>query len=465
MLADKISLAPYGLGAQLALSVALSCELEQGEASRWYGYLQSLPSETVPIALLWGDRDALGSDPDGEDARAWITGTEIDRTLRGEDNQDPMNEIRGYYHSIAAHLLPASCTISHFLRAYSLVSSRAFMVDAYHGLSMVPIADAFNHITENHIHLECDFDVCPLCGSFAECTHDREDAPPASEEPMDWQSPSIPAVPDTCDMVVNRRILACCEVFNTYGARKSNASLLAWYGFALDGNENDVIGWDLSDVAQALGGATPSFALPSEESYKAVLRAWLSSLGSMVADESRLLYRPDLDGAETPSFSGLSTVFCVNSDAQLSVYLWVYLTICAATEELRPARGLGGLVPEDGERLVALLGAVIAEQVSLERTLEEEELDEAPERDSATGVDGTALRVMLRVAGLVDTLCQRRISKIGKHPRLSTAQLGEIFDEIPETHKKTRLAIAQVLAERSILEGCQEDWRELRDNA
>ena len=52
--------------------------------------MQSLPSETVPIALLWGHRDALGLDPDGEDAREWIAGTEIERTLRGEEGRDPM---------------------------------------------------------------------------------------------------------------------------------------------------------------------------------------------------------------------------------------------------------------------------------------------------------------------------------------------------------------------------------------
>ena len=60
-----------------------------------------------------------------------------------------------------------------FYRAFSMVSSRAFLVDAYHGLAMVPIADAyvwyllqltlaltvvyalsFNHVLENHVHLE-----------------------------------------------------------------------------------------------------------------------------------------------------------------------------------------------------------------------------------------------------------------------------------------------------------------------
>ena len=232
--------------------------------------------------------------------------------------------------------------------------------------------------------MQCDFDVCPFCGSFAECPHDRDDAPP-SEEPMDWQAPSISTVPDTCDMVANRRIPAGSEVFNTYGARKSNASLLAWYGFALDGNENDVVGWDLADVAQALGGDVSSSALPSEETYNVVLRAWLSSLGSMVADESRLVYRPDLDDAEERSFVGPSTALCVNSDAQLSVYLWVYLAICAAAEELRPTHEAA--IVDNDERLVALLGAVMGEQVSLERALEEE-VDEVAERDYTFGGDG-----------------------------------------------------------------------------
>lgn len=188
---------------------------------------------------------------------------------------------------------------------------------------------------------------------------------------MDWQSPSIPAVPDTCDMVVNRRISAGGEVFNTYGARKGNASLLAWYGFALDGNENDVVGWDLSEIAQVLSsnGSAPL----SEASYRAVLHCWLSSLGSMVADESRLVYRPDLEDAEQRSFAGPSTALCVNSDAQLSVYLWVYLTGCAAIEELRLRPAQAVLAADVIERLVALLGAVMAKQVSLEKTPEEED--------------------------------------------------------------------------------------------
>ena len=49
----------------------------------------------------------------------------------------------------ASEVVPILTSVGHqpsitgFLRAYSLVCSRAFLVDAYHGLSMVPVADAY----------------------------------------------------------------------------------------------------------------------------------------------------------------------------------------------------------------------------------------------------------------------------------------------------------------------------------
>ena len=57
----------------------------------------------------------------------------------------PQSEILGFYSSVAAPLLKNtgfSPSEKEFRHAYALVSSRAFMVDAYHGLAMVPIADA-----------------------------------------------------------------------------------------------------------------------------------------------------------------------------------------------------------------------------------------------------------------------------------------------------------------------------------
>jgi len=48
----------------------------------------------------------------------------------------------------------ASPTLSDLKYAYSLVTSRAFQVDVYHGSAMVPLADLFNHKEDNHVCFE-----------------------------------------------------------------------------------------------------------------------------------------------------------------------------------------------------------------------------------------------------------------------------------------------------------------------
>jgi SET domain-containing protein 6 len=101
--------------------------------------------------------------------------------LWGEAPQDMLTQNDYYFHCaeplLLRHLvlhnsIPSSKpSLQGFYRAYSLVSSRAFLVDAYHGLSMVPVADAFvhlkfwpcpshgrlnsfNHEQDNHVHLQ-----------------------------------------------------------------------------------------------------------------------------------------------------------------------------------------------------------------------------------------------------------------------------------------------------------------------
>ena len=125
-----------------------------GQESHWFGYLQSLPSETVDLALFWGVDVGNGSRRfrDGHEAVTWVTGTELEKEMRGSTEPDEnlcttQRRIIDYYFAIAerplSQLVPHQCvSLGGFLHAYSLVSSRAFLVDAYHGLAMVPIADA-----------------------------------------------------------------------------------------------------------------------------------------------------------------------------------------------------------------------------------------------------------------------------------------------------------------------------------
>lgn len=207
-LSHDITSAPCGHAAHLALAFALYGEILRGQDSKWFGYLQSLPRETVDMAIFWGVKDvidfrswetvpsqsAIGDDAsnvgaacpnsefpeytsslqylDGKRARMWLSCTRAEKEL-----DDLMDEIRQYYVSVVEPTLHAAfgslrqakaehndnvilgggvpCldeygnelnsvepSLPGFCHAYSLVSSRAFLVDAYHGLAMVPIADA-----------------------------------------------------------------------------------------------------------------------------------------------------------------------------------------------------------------------------------------------------------------------------------------------------------------------------------
>ncbi|EIN06179.1 hypothetical protein PUNSTDRAFT_136969 [Punctularia strigosozonata HHB-11173 SS5] len=117
----------------------------------------------------------------------------------------------------------------------------------------------FNHIQDNHIHLESDYHVCPTCGSLDECPHDEDGSTVERgwRQPLNGQSGS-----DTYEMVTNAHVQAGEEVFNTYGEHLSNAELLARYGFMLDSNENDSIQWYANELpwifGRGIGSATPN---------------------------------------------------------------------------------------------------------------------------------------------------------------------------------------------------------------
>ncbi|KAK2463049.1 hypothetical protein APHAL10511_004704 [Amanita phalloides] len=170
-LASCIPTSLYGRGAQLALSLAVYIEILKGKFSRWSGYLQSVPRDIVDIPVFWNSGTGAGEmschrQKDGTEALHWLRGTEVAKILTvGDDNKPVIDEMRNYYHEVAQPLifrhkseitrqLDIAPTLHDFYRAHALVSSRAFVVDAYHGLCMVPVADAFNHESPHNVHLE-----------------------------------------------------------------------------------------------------------------------------------------------------------------------------------------------------------------------------------------------------------------------------------------------------------------------
>ncbi|KAI7895972.1 uncharacterized protein EV154DRAFT_535972 [Mucor mucedo] len=177
-----------------------------------------------------------------------------------------------------------------FIKISTLISSRAFEVDAFHENALVPFADIFNHKGEGeHVHFETEFEVCDSCGALEYCEHqyldfleddDHSDAEDHSEHEGEWEDaedlgddseeelrdemgldtelPDLDQLEasgvnfwdaaeeeeeekkDTCDMVLDRDVKKGEEIFNTYGDHP-NIALLSKYGFCYDGNKNDYV--------------------------------------------------------------------------------------------------------------------------------------------------------------------------------------------------------------------------------
>ncbi|KAG0165212.1 hypothetical protein DFQ28_009086 [Apophysomyces sp. BC1034] len=271
-----------------SLAISIMYEFSQGTESPWYGYLQSLPaSEDLPI--FW------------ESEKELLKGTEMEHAIRND-----LKDLKEDYSQIVQPLLekyPYIFSADHsehfsfdtFCRISTLVSSRSFEVDAYHGNAMVPFADVFNHRSGNneHVHFETDFDVCDACGALDYCEHqyledlengsdaesgedgwedeeddegekdemsesgsEKSDEDDSEEEEEEgslvdleeleksgvnfWEEEDDKDKKDTCDMVLSRPLRKGDEVFNTYGDHPSIA-LLGKYGFCHDDNKNDYV--------------------------------------------------------------------------------------------------------------------------------------------------------------------------------------------------------------------------------
>ncbi|KAG6872518.1 hypothetical protein C0995_009208 [Termitomyces sp. Mi166 len=463
-----------GTFALLSLTLALYVEILNGQASRWFGYLQSLPREPIPIPLFWA-QDFLNVDTDdGKEGMQWLKGTELSRKFTSSDSDVKLEDIDGYFNTVAEPLLlryfnnqtfaPATTiSLEGFYYAYTLVSSRAFMVDAYHGLSMVPIADSFNHSQDNHVHIETEFNVCSLCGSLRECLHDADEAinQPYAGKIDSTHSKTLVEYDSYYEMVSNAEIMPREEIFNTYGEDLTNAQLLARYGFILDVNDNDHIHWDFSEVlvfcTDLFGALHPD--LPQTEAQ------WMAVVHSVGRDgiymrlpESSLIYFHE--GKE-------NSPFCLDSDGRVSHQLWALLALPPCL------RGDRGTMEEQIGLVVADLTALLEYQLALEGVNEIENINQ-PSKSSERDV------ILGALARSVVNLCSARKTQLGKKLPPGSGDLNEVLDvgtfhpvkkisltqcshlkNLPTNMQLTREALTLVIGEQSILDSCISAWEEL----
>jgi hypothetical protein len=218
----------------LALTVALFYERSMGKNSRWFGYLSALP-EYEPLPLYWFSKVAKGHGVKRTKVVACKEAIEYLKCLENTEiadlkadyslmYEDFVELVVPFFELHADRLDPACKPIKFldFLYCSTIVASRSFEVDEHHGFSLVPLADLFNHSSNEHVHLESDEDV---------------------------------AESDTIEFRAVRECTSGEEIFNTYG-KHSNTYLLMKYGFCEQKNPFDVISFSMADVVTAVEKST-----------------------------------------------------------------------------------------------------------------------------------------------------------------------------------------------------------------
>ena len=261
---------PRGVLAEVPVHVKLILclmhELLLGNRSPWAPYLATVPECEAGIPILW---------PKGE-ACELLRGTELD-----EHCQFKRLEIASEYRTHVQPLtqdfpqlfpLPAY-SLAQYARKASLVSSRSFTIDSWHGPGMVPFADLFNHLTDGeHLHFT------GLAEEEEEEKEGRKETEADTESGMDLNRPTASwrrdrdresesfgdtgrresrrgdesvsgsegeseeseCGDDYLIMESVRPVKKGGEVFNTYGAIGS-APLLVRYGFVDTDNSHDFV--------------------------------------------------------------------------------------------------------------------------------------------------------------------------------------------------------------------------------
>ncbi|KAJ0972127.1 hypothetical protein J5N97_020086 [Dioscorea zingiberensis] len=246
-----VAIEEAGIDGVLGLAFALMYERSLGEASEWFGYLQVLPErEDVPLVWSLEEVDRL------------LAGTELHKAVKEDQAalfDDWKEFIEPLIHSGSLKLDPKFFGVEQYFSAKTLVASRSFQIDDYHGFGMVPLADLFNHKTgAENVHFtsvsspdsdEEDGVITDASGNDQSSDGSTGDSPAAQQDsghdPASLEHPD--GDPETLEMIIVRGVEAEAEVFNTYGLM-GNAALLHRYGFTELDNPFDIVNIDLNMV-------------------------------------------------------------------------------------------------------------------------------------------------------------------------------------------------------------------------
>jgi hypothetical protein len=225
-------------------------------------------------------------------------------------------------------------------------------------------------------------------------------------------------------MVPNAFIPAGAEVFNTYGPALDNAQLICHYGFALDGNEHDVVSWDAAELDDTLPGSLHD----KQRCYAAYLREWQARSW----DESDVVFV--IDRSESSPVRS----YLVNADGCISHELWIWAAAAALAHEPR--------ISTDTDVILAVTN-LADEQIRLEAQMEadgamDEDDGRLPEALGESPSDPTTIARLLKLLEVLGSIIEARQSKLkrGKSQREIESLLdvsSSLWCTPPEAHARS----------------------------
>ena len=280
---------------------------------------------------------------------------------------------------------------------------------------MVPIADAFNHTEENHVHLETDWQVCNECGSLDKCDHDAQE-----NTGKDLGGRKLE---HSYDMVLNAPLPTGetgegVEVFNTYDSRGiDNVHLLCRYGFTLEGNSRDVVLFAMEEVIRAGGAATAIDDAAGDSGF-----GWSEMINTAIRDLG------------------------IDAEGRISFRLWSAFIPIAKRMRLARAQCW----------------------VEIQSTVEQEEdgcqgipSDTKPTQNDLLDIHDAILKVVRLCDRRLEYMCDP-ISAGGPTSSSSSSNAMLIGGSVQSDMESTALGMAwsYVIGERAIIEACRTVWSE-----
>ncbi|KAI9614719.1 hypothetical protein H4Q26_009110 [Puccinia striiformis f. sp. tritici PST-130] len=389
----------------IRLTVHLLHELSLSSRSKWYPYLNLITHPPDPILIHLRIEEQA-------EIEAWIRGTEIERLI-AQNRILSLSQLRAIYEGLAL-----SQSWEEFVKGYTIVSSRAFQIDNYHSLGLVPIADLYDHSDQPDVQLVSQDLVCDQCGSIGECVHDN---PCIGLQSQDEYL-------DTVELVSIHPLIGSSKptiVYNTYG-NLSNSRLMTEYGFMIQGNQYDRLYFNNTEIVD----------LKDDQALKTTFQALIKAGLFTSNDETDQTLVGDVD----EDSDGASLY--LDSHARLSPLLWLSIVFKLMTIiNIRPLRSS---TSRHFSSVNLLLSLISIDLVPLLNTIYSE----------------SVIRFIL---------CRHKLS-LYCLPNKSIDELLTIKDEIMDSINggtgideiSLGLAIEYNCSERVLLETCIEIWDQFR---